>query len=37
MTDENRVTIILELERPITPSDLECASCEILEQAEEVR
>ena len=37
MSDESQVTISLELERPITPGDLEIAYCEILEQVEQDR
>ncbi len=34
MSDERRVTISLELERPVTSGDLERAYCELLEQVD---
>ena len=34
MSDKRRVTISLELERPITPGDLERAYCELLEEVD---
>lgn len=34
MSDESRVTISLELKRPVTPGDLERAYCQLLEQVD---
>lgn len=34
MSDDTRLTLTLELERPVTPGDLERAYCELLEQVD---
>jgi len=36
MTDENIIRVSIELERPITPGDLERAYCELREKTQEV-
>ena len=37
MSDSDHTSITIELERPITPGDLERAYCELREKTQEVR